>query len=62
MEAKGAALVVDEKELGGQSLAGAIASLLDDEDKLAAMGRSARAMSRPDAAARVADLLEGARA
>ena len=59
MEAKGAAVVVEEKDLTGESLARAIAGLLQDEPRLAAMGRSARARSRPDAAARVADLLVG---
>jgi UDP-N-acetylglucosamine--N-acetylmuramyl-(pentapeptide) pyrophosphoryl-undecaprenol N-acetylglucosamine transferase len=58
MEAKAAAVVVEEKELTGKSLARAIAGLLEDEVRLAAMGRAARALSRPDAAARVADLLE----
>ena len=58
MEAKAAAVVVEEKELTGESLARAIASLLQDDVRLAAMGRAARALSRPDAAARVADLLE----
>ena len=58
MEAKGAAVVVEENELAGESLARAIIGLLQDEERLAAMGRAARAMSRPDAASRVADLLE----
>ena len=58
MEAKGAAAVVEEKDLSGESLARAMGGLLQDEARLRDMGRSARAMSRPDAAARVADLLE----
>lgn len=58
MEAGGAAVVVEERELTGESMARAIASLLQDDVRLAAMGRAARALSHPDAAARVADLLE----
>jgi UDP-N-acetylglucosamine--N-acetylmuramyl-(pentapeptide) pyrophosphoryl-undecaprenol N-acetylglucosamine transferase len=59
MEAKGAAVVVEENALSGESLARAMGGLLEDEARLQAMGRSARAMSRPDAAAHVADLLVG---
>ena len=59
MEAKGAAVVVEERDLTGESLARTISALLQDEARLAEMGRSARAMSRPDAASRVADLLVG---
>ena len=58
MEAQGASVVVEEEGLTGASLAAAIDGLLRDEGRLAAMGRAARALSRPDAAARVADLLE----
>jgi UDP-N-acetylglucosamine--N-acetylmuramyl-(pentapeptide) pyrophosphoryl-undecaprenol N-acetylglucosamine transferase len=56
MEARGAALVVEEKDLG--SLAGAVGALLADSARLVRAGAAARAMARPDAAARVADLLE----
>jgi UDP-N-acetylglucosamine--N-acetylmuramyl-(pentapeptide) pyrophosphoryl-undecaprenol N-acetylglucosamine transferase len=59
MEARGAAVVVEEKDLSGESLAGAIRGLLEDPRRLEKTGDAARAMSRPDAAARVADLLEG---
>jgi UDP-N-acetylglucosamine--N-acetylmuramyl-(pentapeptide) pyrophosphoryl-undecaprenol N-acetylglucosamine transferase len=59
MEAKGAALVLEEKDLSGESLARAISGLLDDRGRLAAMGVAARRMSRSDAAAKVADLLTG---
>ena len=58
MEARGAALVVEEKDLTGTSLAQAIAGLLSDLARLSRMGEASRGMSRPDAAARVADLLE----
>ena len=60
MEAKGAAVMVEERSLTGESLARTTLGLLQDEARLAAMGRAARSLSRPDAAARVADLLVGA--
>ena len=56
MAAKGAAVMVEEKDLA--SLGRAITDRLADKAALAAAGRAARAMARPDAAARVADLLE----
>jgi UDP-N-acetylglucosamine--N-acetylmuramyl-(pentapeptide) pyrophosphoryl-undecaprenol N-acetylglucosamine transferase len=59
MEARGAAVVVEEKELSGRRLGQAVRELLGDRSRLSAMGEAARAMSRPDAAARVADLLVG---
>jgi UDP-N-acetylglucosamine--N-acetylmuramyl-(pentapeptide) pyrophosphoryl-undecaprenol N-acetylglucosamine transferase len=65
LEAAGAARVVEERALSGESLAGAIAALVDAPDTLAAMGRAARRLGRKDAASRVADLLSepgGARA
>jgi UDP-N-acetylglucosamine--N-acetylmuramyl-(pentapeptide) pyrophosphoryl-undecaprenol N-acetylglucosamine transferase len=58
MEANGAAVVVEENDLTGEALARAMGGLLQDDARLRDMGRSARAMSHPDAAARVADLLE----
>jgi UDP-N-acetylglucosamine--N-acetylmuramyl-(pentapeptide) pyrophosphoryl-undecaprenol N-acetylglucosamine transferase len=58
----GAALVVEEAALTGQSLAAAIRGLAADAPRRLAMGASARALARPDAAARVADLLEVGRA
>jgi len=60
MAARGAAVVLEERDLTGESLAAAIRSLLEDPDRLEDMGEAARAMARPDAAARVADLLVGA--
>jgi UDP-N-acetylglucosamine--N-acetylmuramyl-(pentapeptide) pyrophosphoryl-undecaprenol N-acetylglucosamine transferase len=60
MEARGAAFALEEKSLSGESLAAAIGRLLDEPTRLAAMGGAARGMSRPHAAAKVADLLEGA--
>ncbi len=57
MAAKGAAVMVEEKDLA--SLGPVLTDLLADPVRLAAAGRAALAMARPDAAARVADLLEG---
>jgi UDP-N-acetylglucosamine--N-acetylmuramyl-(pentapeptide) pyrophosphoryl-undecaprenol N-acetylglucosamine transferase len=57
MAAKGAAVMLEEKDLA--SLGPVLTGLLADPTRLAAAGRAARAMARPDAAARVADLLEG---
>ena len=57
MAAKGAAVMVEEKDLA--SLGPVVADLLAAPARLGAAGQAARAMARPDAAARVADLLEG---
>lgn len=59
LEAKGAARVLEEKQLTGDTLARAVSELLDDPRALAAMGAAARSVGRPDAVARVADLLLG---
>jgi len=59
MEAWGAARVLEEAQLNGGRLGGAICELCADPSRLAEMGRSARKHARPDAAARVADLLQG---
>jgi UDP-N-acetylglucosamine--N-acetylmuramyl-(pentapeptide) pyrophosphoryl-undecaprenol N-acetylglucosamine transferase len=59
MEAAGAARMVEEKDLTGASLARAVAGILDEPGTLPAMEEASRRLGRPDAAARVADLLEG---
>src|SRR6266568_4246135 len=59
LEAAGAAHMVEEKNLSGESLAGAIGDLLEHPERIEAMEDNARRLARPDAAARVADLLEG---
>jgi UDP-N-acetylglucosamine--N-acetylmuramyl-(pentapeptide) pyrophosphoryl-undecaprenol N-acetylglucosamine transferase len=57
---QGAALVVPEEEEG--RLVGEVLRLLGDRSRLAEMGRRARELGRPDAAARIAELvLERAR-
>jgi UDP-N-acetylglucosamine--N-acetylmuramyl-(pentapeptide) pyrophosphoryl-undecaprenol N-acetylglucosamine transferase len=57
LEAKGAARVLQEKELSGESLARAVSELVGAPQALSAMGAAARVLGRPDAAARVAQLL-----
>jgi UDP-N-acetylglucosamine--N-acetylmuramyl-(pentapeptide) pyrophosphoryl-undecaprenol N-acetylglucosamine transferase len=55
----GAARMVEEKDLTGESLASAIRDALRSPERLADMEAAARGLARPDAASRVADLLEG---
>jgi UDP-N-acetylglucosamine--N-acetylmuramyl-(pentapeptide) pyrophosphoryl-undecaprenol N-acetylglucosamine transferase len=52
----GASVLLDD-ELDGAVLAERVGALLDDEDRLRAMGERARAWSRPDAAEAVAGLV-----
>ena len=58
LEAAGAARVLEERELTGESLARAIGALVEQPEALTAMGRASRRLGKTDAAARVADLLE----
>ena len=62
LEKAGAARMVEERDLTGDRLAEAITSILGDPGRLQAMEDAARAVARPDAAARVADLLLGTHA
>lgn len=57
LEAAGAARMLEEKDLSGESLAAVVRALVEEPERIAAMDRAARALGRPDAAARVADLL-----
>lgn len=59
MAGAGAAQMIEEGELTGESLAAAIRELFADVSRLSLMERAARSLARPDAAARVADLLLG---
>ena len=59
MEAAEAARMVEEKDLTGPSLARAVSGVLEEPGRLAEMEAASRRLGRPDAAARVADLLEG---
>jgi UDP-N-acetylglucosamine--N-acetylmuramyl-(pentapeptide) pyrophosphoryl-undecaprenol N-acetylglucosamine transferase len=56
--AAGAAVMIDERELDGGRLAGAIAELAADRERRERMGKAARTLARPDAAARIADRVQ----
>jgi UDP-N-acetylglucosamine--N-acetylmuramyl-(pentapeptide) pyrophosphoryl-undecaprenol N-acetylglucosamine transferase len=56
----GAAVVVPDAELDGARLTAELDSLLGAPARLDAMGRAARTLAHPDAAARFADLVEQA--
>lgn len=53
----GAARMIEEKDLTGVSLGEALCALVDAPDRIRDMEDAARSLGRPDAAARVADLL-----
>jgi UDP-N-acetylglucosamine--N-acetylmuramyl-(pentapeptide) pyrophosphoryl-undecaprenol N-acetylglucosamine transferase len=61
LEAAGAARMLEEKDLTGASLARAVRELVEAPPRIAAMEDAARRIGRPDAAARVADLLLASR-
>ena len=52
----GAAVLVEDAALDGERLAAEVDALLDDPQRLAAMGRAGRAVARPGAAAAIVDL------
>ncbi|MCD9622479.1 UDP-N-acetylglucosamine--N-acetylmuramyl-(pentapeptide) pyrophosphoryl-undecaprenol N-acetylglucosamine transferase [Rhabdothermincola salaria] len=54
----GAAIMVPDVELDADRLVAVVEPLLDDPDRLASMGTAARSLAHPDAADRVADLVE----
>lgn len=54
----GAAVHVPDGELTSDRLAAELGLLVDDPDRLASMARAARSVARPDAAERVADVVE----
>ncbi len=60
LAAAGAARMLEEKDLTGPSLAAAVSALVGDPAQIATMEAASRRLGRPDAAARVADLLLGA--
>ncbi|MDH4065278.1 MAG: UDP-N-acetylglucosamine--N-acetylmuramyl-(pentapeptide) pyrophosphoryl-undecaprenol N-acetylglucosamine transferase, partial [Acidobacteriota bacterium] len=51
----GGAVVIEERELTGDRLAGELLALVDNPVRRAEMGRRARTLGRPDAAERIAD-------
>jgi UDP-N-acetylglucosamine--N-acetylmuramyl-(pentapeptide) pyrophosphoryl-undecaprenol N-acetylglucosamine transferase len=59
LEAAGAARMIEEKDLTGESLAREVTALVDEPARIGAMEEAARKLGRPDAAARVADLVLG---
>ena len=59
LEAAGAARMIEEKDLSGPGLAQVLSELVDAPERLSEMEAASRGLARPDAAARVADLLEG---
>ena len=54
----GAGLVIEERDLSGERLAGTIAQLVADPARRRQMSEAARQLARPDAAARIADRVE----
>jgi UDP-N-acetylglucosamine--N-acetylmuramyl-(pentapeptide) pyrophosphoryl-undecaprenol N-acetylglucosamine transferase len=62
LEAAGASRTIEEKDLTGERLAAAVTEILGDPGRLQKMEDASRAVARPDAAARVADLLVGGHA
>ncbi len=58
LERAGAAVVVADAELDADRLAAEVDRLVADPGRLAALAKGARALARPDAAARVIELLE----
>ena len=57
MEDAGAAVVLADSECSGPRLAAEVGRLVDDRPRLEVMGRAARALSRPEAAAEVATIV-----
>jgi UDP-N-acetylglucosamine:LPS N-acetylglucosamine transferase len=58
MTAVGAAVAVPDEEFDSHRLALEVGRLLEDRRRLDSMAAAGRAMGRPDAAGRIADLLE----
>jgi UDP-N-acetylglucosamine--N-acetylmuramyl-(pentapeptide) pyrophosphoryl-undecaprenol N-acetylglucosamine transferase len=55
MERGGAATILADDDLGPERLSGAVGAVLDDPTVLERMSTAARALAKPDAAARIAD-------
>ncbi len=53
----GASIVIDEKDLEAETLAGTIAEIMKDRARLTAMAQKARSLAKPNAAADLAKLL-----
>lgn len=61
LEQAGAARVIEQSQLSGERLAREVFLLIDHPDARGALEQNARRMGRPDAAARIVDLLEQVR-
>jgi UDP-N-acetylglucosamine--N-acetylmuramyl-(pentapeptide) pyrophosphoryl-undecaprenol N-acetylglucosamine transferase len=59
LEEAGAARMIEEKDLTAARLSAVVTELLDDPARVTAMEEAARGLARPDAALRVALLLDG---
>jgi len=59
LERAGAACVIEQKDLTPKRLVDCVMGLLGDPGKLSLMERQAKSLARPQAAARIADLIEG---
>ena len=53
---KSAAVLIPQAELTAERLANAVAELITDRQRLAAMGANARELAHPDAAQKIAEL------
>lgn len=58
LEIAGAAVLLPDERCDGSTLAEVVSGLLDDPSRLATMSAASRALARPDAAERLADLVE----
>ena len=58
VEKAGGAVVIDERNLSGDAVAGLLKELMTDRNRLAGMSAAARTLARPDAAERIADRVE----
>ncbi len=58
VEKAGGAIVIDERNLSGDAVAGLLKELMTDRNRLARMSAAARTLARPDAAERIADRVE----
>ena len=58
VERAGGAVVITEKELTPERLAGAITEVLGDPERAARMGAAAKTLATPDATKNIVDLIE----
>jgi UDP-N-acetylglucosamine--N-acetylmuramyl-(pentapeptide) pyrophosphoryl-undecaprenol N-acetylglucosamine transferase len=57
MQQAGAALMIEERGLNGETLAAVLRELVDEPKRIEALEDASRRLGKPEAAARVADLL-----